>query len=260
MIRILKIIYHFFKLRTQKVSFLLSVNWFKTLIFNFKLLPFSIAKKLPIIFYGPVKFNNLKGEIVINSDNIKMGMIGFGQRFEMQTVHRGIAEVNLFGKLIFNGHCQIGKDVFLFVGKNAVCELGFMSRFGTKTQIVCTNNIKIGNWCGIGYESQISDSNYHPHLNTLTGEHYPNNLPICIGDYNFIANRVSVMMNTKTPINCVVASNSIINKDYKDLGENILIGGMPAKLIKENYKRDIDFEKEKLLKNLIKWEPYTNYL
>lgn len=59
------------------------------------------------------------------------------------------------------------------------------------------------------------------------------------------------MKNTKTPINCIVASNSLINKDYTQFGENILIGGMPAKLIKENIVRDWEGEHENLEKYLI---------
>jgi hypothetical protein len=59
------------------------------------------------------------------------------------------------------------------------------------------------------------------------------------------------MKNTQTPVNCIIASNSLINKDYTTLGENILIGGIPAKLLKENISRDWEGERENLERNLI---------
>jgi hypothetical protein len=51
------------------------------------------------------------------------------------------------------------------------------------------------------------------------------------------------MQHTRTPDYCTVASNSVCNKDYSTLGNNILIGGIPAKLLRENISRDWESEK-----------------
>ena len=59
------------------------------------------------------------------------------------------------------------------------------------------------------------------------------------------------MQKTKTPNYCTIASNSLCNKDYSSFGENILIGGIPAKLLKENISRDWVGEQERLENNLI---------
>jgi hypothetical protein len=59
------------------------------------------------------------------------------------------------------------------------------------------------------------------------------------------------MSNTITPDFCTIASNSLTNKNYTSLGRNTLIGGLPAKLIKENISRDWEGERESLEKNLI---------
>jgi len=46
----------------------------------------------------------------------------------------------------------------------------------------------------------------------------------------------------------------LCNKDYRSLGNYILIGGIPAKLLQDNYARDWEGEKEALLKNkIIEW-------
>ena len=80
MIKFLKKVYHWIK-------FQLSVNWVKTLYFNFKKLPFNIAAKLPVYFYGSVKFTSLKGKITIDAP-IKRAMVGFGQAYEMKKKSR----------------------------------------------------------------------------------------------------------------------------------------------------------------------------
>ncbi|MDT0556720.1 acyltransferase [Patiriisocius hiemis] len=230
-----------------------SVNWIKTLYFNFKKLPFSEAKKLPFFFYGSVKFTNISGDFILEGP-LKMGMIGFGLLFEKMTRQRGIAEINMQGKMLFKNHAHFGKDVIIYVSKNGYCEFGDMGCLGSNVKLICTNRVVIGNWTGIGYESQLIDTNSHPMMDTNTKTHFPIEGEIKIGDYNAISNRVTIMLNTKTPNNCVIASNSLCNKDYSSLGENILLGGIPAKLIRNNFARDWESEKEMLKKyKILQW-------
>ncbi len=246
----LKKTYRTFKRRT-KLFF--KVNWIKTIYFNHKMFPFSTARKLPVFFFGSVRFSDLSGKVKINGP-IKRAMIGFGQSFEFPTTYRGIAELSLKGTLIFNGYAQIGKDCVMLISEGGVCEFGYMAALGSNVKLICSKEISLGNWTGIGYESQIIDTNSHPMMNTETKEQYPLNGSIKLGDYNSISNRVSIMPNSITPDFCVVASNSLCNADYTHLGNNILIGGIPSKLIKNNFTRDWESEKDKLKKNkLIHW-------
>jgi acetyltransferase-like isoleucine patch superfamily enzyme len=247
MISLLKNIYKKMRGLYHRMKFYYTVNWTKTLYFNFKKFPFAIAKKLPVFFYGKVHFQSIRGEIIINGP-IKTAMIGYGQHFETSVKSKGIAEFSLYGKLIFNGYTHFGKDVILYIGENAHCEFGYMSCLGSDVKVVCTNKVIIGDWSGIGYESQIIDTNSHPMKNSETGEYYPMTGTIHIGTHNAFSNRISIMPNTKTPDFCVIASNTLCNKDYTSWGSNILIGGVPAKLLKNNYTRDWENEKELLVK------------
>lgn len=237
----LRVVYYRFK-------FYNSVNWTKTLYFNFKKFPFSIAKKLPVFFYGKVKFTSISGKIEINA-SIRKGMIGFGQSYEMNTIHRGTAEINIQGTVVFNGHVQFGKDYFIVIKPNGYCEFGHMSSLASNGKLICTERIVLGNYARFGSECQLIDTNFHKMINIKTGEIYKMTAPIKIGNYNFISNRVSIMKGTKTADYCTIASNSLCNKDYSLFGEHILIGGVPVKLLKNNISRDWEGEKE----NLIKW-------
>ncbi len=230
MINLLKKGYHWFK-------FQFSVNWIKTLYFNFKMLPFKIAVKLPIYFYGSVKFTSLRGNVIIEA-SIKRGMVGFGQAYEMRKRSKGISEFYLEGDLVFKGYAQFGKDYFIYVSKNAYSEFGNMSSLGSNGKLICTDKIVLGNFARIGSESQIIDTTFHQMINTENGNKYPMTTPVYIGSFNYISNRVSIMSKTRTPDFCTIASNSVCNSDYTHWGENILIGGIPSKLIKENISRD----------------------
>ena len=250
MIKILKHIYFFLRRCCLRLKFFFSINWLKTLYFNFRMLPFKQAKKLPFYFYGSVKFSSLKGKVKIEAP-IKRGMVGFGQPYEMTTRSRGIAEIVLKGKFIVKGHIQFGKDYFLFIKEEACCTMGHMSSMASNAKLICTKEITFGAWTRIGSDSQVIDTNFHQMIDTVTLEKFPVSAPIILGSYNFISNRVTILSKTITLNYVTVASNSLCNKNYSEFGKNILIGGIPAKLIKREISRDWKGEKELMLKNLI---------
>jgi len=212
--------------------------------------PFSTAKKLPVFFYGSIKFTSLKGSIVIDAP-LKTGMIGFGQPYEMSTRSSNLAEVFIDGTLTFKGHVAFSIDLFLYVKDNAHFEIGHLSTIAAKCKIICTHKITLGSFVQCGSETQFIDTNFHRLMNTRTGDHYPISAPIDIADYVYIGSRVTIMKHTVILSYLTIASNSLTNKDYSSFGKNTLIGGLPAKLLKEDISRDWDGERESLEKNLI---------
>ncbi|MDC8004460.1 transferase [Aureisphaera galaxeae] len=226
-----------------------SINWMKTWYFNYKMFPYSIASKLPVVFYGRVKFTCLDGKITIDAP-IKKGMIGFGQAYEKSTRESGIAEINLQGELVFKGYAQFGKDYLVYIHNGGYCEFGHMASLASSGRLICYKSIVLGTYARIGSQGQLIDTNFHQMIDTKTGERLPKTGSIQLGDYNFVSNRVTIMQKTKTPNNCTIASNTLCNKDYTDLGENILIGGIPAKLLREHISRDWEGEKDQIESSL----------
>lgn len=247
---ILKILYRKYKKIISKLKFYYSINWAKTLLFNFSMLPYSTAKKIPILFYGNVKFIGLKGKVIIESP-IKFGMVGFGQKYEMFSVSKRNAQLTLNGTFIIKGNVQFGIDFFVYISKGATLEMGHLSSLGGSGKIICTNFIRFDNFARVGFESQIIDSNFHLMKDLTTGNVFPMSNPIHLGKYNYVGNRVTIMQGTQTPDYCTIASFSLCNKDYAKLGNNILIGGIPAKLIRSQIARCWSDEIETLEKTLI---------
>lgn len=225
----------------RKTMFFLSINWLKTLYFNFKIFSFDTAKKMPVVFYGKVKFHGLRGSVIINAP-IKFGMIGFGQKYELFKVSKNNAQLTLNGLMVFNGHVQFGLDYSIYVNKGAVLEMGHLSSLGADGKIICMNSISMGDFARLGYESQLIDTSFHKMRDLKKNIIYDKTAPIYIGNHNYIGGRVSIMKSTRTPDNFTVSSNSLLTKNYCDLGENILVGGIPAKLIKTEVRRSWEDE------------------
>ena len=242
MIEIVKHSYRKTRLFYHQLQLYYAVNWTKTLYFNFKKFPFSIAKQLPVFFYGKVKFTAITGKIEIVGP-IKKGMIGFGQPYELNTLHKGIAEISISGTLVFTGHAQFGKDYFIYIGENGYCEFGHMASLASNAKLICIERIVLGNYARFGSEAQIMDTNFHQMINTQTGEKFKMTEPIFIGNYTYASSRVTALQGTKTPNFCTIGSNSLCNSDYTSLGSNVLIGGIPAKFLKDAISRDWEVEK-----------------
>lgn len=226
-----------------------SINWFQTIKINFKAFTFKDAFLLPIIVYKGFVITEFKGEIKLETQP-KFGLIGFGQPYEIFKRKRYCGEAFINGLLEINGNVQFGLDTKLYLKKDALLQLGHINSFASRTEIICFKKITIGNWVQFGNDCLITDTNFHVLKDLSTQTKLPMNKDITIGSYNFIGARSTIKGNTKTPDNCLVGTNSLLNKDYSSFGENIILGGIPAKLIKENIVRDWETEKENLEKYL----------
>lgn len=229
----------------RKIKSFLKVNWIKTVYINFKMLPFADARHFPIIIFGKCSIQSLTGKIIFRSP-IEFGMLGLGQRYEVFSKESGKAELNIKGNLIIKNKAQFGYDYKIFIKKNATLTLGDMSSMASQGKIICTQNIVLGDFCRFGSECQIIDTNFHNLKDVKTNKIFNKANDICLGNFNFISNRVTVLGKTITSDYCTVASNSLLNKDYSSFGENVILGGVPAKLAKENIVRDWETEKEQL--------------
>lgn len=200
------------------------------------MLPFKQAIKLPFDFYHSIVFQSLSGKIKIDSQNIHRGMIKIGGRGsdmfpKTQTI------ISIDGDFSLGDNIEIGIGSTFRISKNAKCCFGNNVRIGAMSKLFCEEYINIGNQVGISWESQIFDTNFHYMEDTIKKKIYPKTSPIMIGSYNWIGNRVTIMKGTKLGNNMIVASNSLLNKDYSSFPELCILGGSPAKVVKENMRR-----------------------
>lgn len=209
------------------------LNIFKTVYFNLKFLGFYNGIKLPIFLYGKVSFGNLSGRLqIIGSIHTRMIVIGkncdgFSERYK--------SLISIPGSVIFRGEFMGSCGVTL--ESIGILDIGKMVSLGTGAKIRCWNKIKIGTGTGIVEECQVFDTNFHAVQDVISGQITNPSGSVRIGEYCWIGNRTTIAKGTILPNHTIVASNSLVNKDFTPIGENLIIGGIPAKKIAENKRR-----------------------
>lgn len=215
------------------------LNLIKTLWFNFRVLPLRQALRIPIWIYGRISFVSLRGRVEIRAKHISPAMIHLGFPEDMYFNPKEGGVINNDGKIIFNGPIFIACGYNLRTYDQGSISFGEGIKLGAKLNLVShSSGIRIGDHSRIAFESVIMDSGFH-FIKSLNDPLVHNvDAEVVIGNYNWISNRTVVNKGTRTPDNLIVASGSLLNKDYtKDIPEYSLIGGTPAKFIKGNISR-----------------------
>jgi acetyltransferase-like isoleucine patch superfamily enzyme len=213
------------------------------------LLPFKQAIKLPIYIYGKWVFRYLGGKIIINSP-IQKGMIKIGVNLAgYVTTGKGFFNIGREAKIIFEGNANISQGCSIALLSSAVLHIGHSVNFGDSVKVVCSKEIHIGNYSDITWESQIFDYNFHLIQDMETNTISTIKKPVHIGEYNWIGNRTTVMPGTCLPNFIIVASNSLLNKDYISMKvkEYSMLAGSPAKIVKANCLRIYSKNKNMIL-------------
>lgn len=205
----------------------------KSLYFNFHYLPFKQAIHLPILLERP-HFIKLKGNVIINSQSVYMGMIRMGFLDNTCNPNNGIT-FDINGTLIFRGPAVFANDSYIMIRDNGTITLG--KNLDANCKLKCAKNIEIGDNCVIAYETMIMDSDWHALTDMVTGRLVNKTAPVKIGNYNFISFRCIVTKGTVTPDYSTFTFGSLLNKKFK--GEPYsLYGGNPCVLLDEGYFMD----------------------
>lgn len=120
--------------------------------------------------------------------------------------------------LRYGAYIEIVNGGKLTIGQGA-CNVGLT--------IMCAKEVTIGNGVRIGRNVSIRDWN-GPHV--IINEHYRNHAPVHIGDRVWLCTGCTIMPGVTIGEGAVVAANSTVTKDVPPYS---LVGGSPAKILKE---------------------------
>lgn len=233
---------------------LIRINLVKTISVNFRLLPFRVAVKLPVFVYGRFLLRQSDGEVIIKG-NISPGMIQIGRRDRYPETHVPQTIWVINGQLEFNGKISFFQGSYIMVAHNAqlIFGKGDHPACGANLRIFCFNQIIIED-AHITWDCQIMDSSFHyiestdnlSEIKSLTR-------PVFIGKHVWIGNR-STISGAVIPDETIVASNSLLNKDYSSYGTNCLIAGIPGTVKKRGIRRVYDKERQSELDKLFNYD------
>lgn len=204
----------------------------KTIYFNFKLLKFKEAIKLPIFLSNSVLIKKSKGNISING-KLKTGMIkiGFGDNglFDKKK-SRTIIQVN--GEVIFNGIANIGHGSKISVYENGILVFGDKFKISAESSIMCSSRISFGNDCLLSWDILLMDTDHHKIIDNIDNKVVNFDKEIIIGSHVWIGCRCTILKGVQILDNTVIAANSCVCNIF--CKKNIIVAGNPAKIIKEN--------------------------
>jgi acetyltransferase-like isoleucine patch superfamily enzyme len=191
------------------------------------LLKYAIAK----IIYGKSILAHQKATIkgihkIICEGRLEVGVnyVGFMHRKDR-------TYLNIQGLMHVRGNCNIGRGCRFDVGKKGCVMIGQDTRINANTKVIIMHHLYIGDNCSISWDCQILDEDFH-------GFHYEGRKQsedvIRIGNNVWIGCGVKIYKGTVIPDGCVIASDSIVKGVFHE--KNCLIGGHPAKALKENVK------------------------
>ncbi len=209
-----------------------------SIYFNLHYLPFKQAIKLPILLYKP-KLVKTKGKIIIDTPDIKFGMIRFGFWRVTLYPNSGIIYENNGGTIIFRGDCTIGNNSSISIAKSGNITFGENFLATSSFKIASYRNIEFGKKTRIGWDSLIMDTNFHPIMDIKTGKNKKASGPIKIGDYNWFGNKCTIMHSVTTPERCIYGMSSILTRG--NISESYCVhAGNPLKVVTRDVMRDYD--------------------
>ena len=191
---------------------LLNISILKTLRFNLHY--FGLKGILfPVLVSKNVVLKNLRGGVKIESyrtSNVRIGFDG-----------TGICDTKYQRSIWFvSGNIFIGENVKIAAGTKLSCVEGATLRFGKNTsinvnsQIICMNDIHIGNNVMLSWDDLLMDSDFHQIRDELGLK--PISKPIVIGDDVWVGCRTTILKGCVIPDGCIIAANSTIAKSYSE--------------------------------------------
>lgn len=209
-----------------------------TVYFNFRVLPFKEAIKLPFFVSHKYKWKieDYKAiSIDVPIDKIKRFMVRFvnGGSADIIPNKYGIIVQNDGGKIIFKGDCQFSAGCSVR-SSGGVISFGENFSANRNCNLSATKEIKFDNNVLLGFRVSVRDSDGH---NVIYKEKRSENTnDIHIGNHVWICAGAIITKGVQIGSDSVVSAKSMVLRG--NYNENTLIAGSPAKVVKE----DINWE------------------
>lgn len=185
---------------------------------------------------GPNKIVN-KGCRVASSIQLK------GSRNEVliskgAVVYETLVKVNGTGNkvIIHEGAYLRGAELYI-EDNDCTIEIGSKTYIGHHSHLACTENgrsLRLGSNCMVSSYVQIRTGDSHSILD-MDGNRINPGADVLIGDHCWLGEGCRILKGVSLADDIIVSTGAVVTKSF---GRNVLIGGVPAKVIKENVKWD----------------------
>ncbi len=181
-----------------------------------------------------IKPKNVTFDIIGNNN-----VIDVGQNTFLRNTKIDIRGKN--NKVIIGEKCKLKGGYLLIKGNNQTISIGNKTTMGHELYILAQEgkNITIGEDCMFSYRITLRTTDAHSLIDATTGERLNQAKDINIGNHVWVAADVLMSKGVSIANNCVIGARAVITKNFEK--EHCAIGGVPAKVIKENvnWRRDL---------------------
>ena len=219
----------------MKLKYYFQINWLKSFCFNFKMLPFKDAVKLPVVIFFRTKIRSLRGKVNITSP-VSHAMIKIG-RCEVSHFQTRSTILSIDGTVNFSGKASLGRGSALEVGKNGTLHLGNRFRTTAGTTIICEEKITIGDEFLSSWDNLIMDSDHHDIMDR-SGKIINPPRSVTVGKHVWLGCRTTLLKGCCLPDNCIVAAGSVLTKSFSQ--SDSIIGGCGSD--QRILRRDIEWK------------------
>ena len=202
----------------------IKVNFRKNTTCDLKAGNYIITKKSAVFDIHPTAKIKIDAPIVYGNNPVKGMTMPTCLRMEANTtleIHDG--PLTRYGKGAYNlrygAYIEVVNGGHLLIGQGAA---------NVGLTIMCAKEVSIGNGVRIGRNVSIRDWN-GPHV--IVNNSYRNHAPVHIEDHVWLCSGCTIMPGVTIGEGSVVAANSTVTKNVPP---HSLVGGSPAKVLKEN--------------------------
>lgn len=178
--------------------------------------------RLPILIFKSLHFRMEPSSEIIHEG----GRLYLGCRWGFSRSKESELKIGGNGKLKIRGYMKIYTGCWIDICSGASLSLG-SGFINNNARIAVFKEVTIGNNVFISENFTLRDSDNHK----IIGSKNPVSAPISIEDNVWIGINVTILKGVTVGEGAVIAANSLVNKDVPPRS---LVGGIPAKVLKEN--------------------------
>lgn len=214
----------------MKLRLTLFFYYLYSFLFCIRYLCFRDAIKVPILIHPSVRIKGLgKGRIEIK-DPIKRSMIIIGLDGALGRSNcKSLLYINKGAKLILHKNTTLAKGIRMVINKGVV-EIGRDFYCNGDCSFFCNMSIKIGNGNLFGWNVHFNTTDGHSFY--VNEEQTQMSASIIVRDHVWVGANSIISKGSDIASECVVAQCSLVNRKFNQ--KHCLIGGIPARVIKEN--------------------------
>ena len=208
-----------------KLSYLCPLNILRALYLNLKFNKNVDLSRL-ILINKDVELSLASSSKIVLEKGARLNFGFFTHIFSKRRNSKLILEED--ASFVLTGKAMIQSGAMIFLGRGKTLKIG-RSTFTSNIKILAHDDITIGDNCIFGWECQIFSGDGHP---IYQEESIINkDVPVVIEDNVWVGSRALILKGVRVGKGSIVAAGAVVTKDVP---QNCIVAGNPAKVVKEN--------------------------